>query len=380
MIERLTQPPRHHFFGYYGISPWNAHGSTHLALETDFHERLIRWGDAARVGTVCSRTGAFEPLWATRGFNFQQGAMLHWVRVDGREALTCNDVDGARTVTRVVTPEGELLRTIPRGVAALAPDARRALGLDFARMYHCRSVVGYCSELAESDVAAVPEDDGLFALDLQEGSCELVLSIAELLRVAGHTPEEEARAWFNHAVFNPAGDRVLFLCRFRDSASWASALWSVDPDGSDPRCVIPFGQRISHFAWLDQERAVVSTDVLGAMQFTLFTDKQEDFRPFGGEGSPDDGHMSFSPDGAWMITDTYPRGEGRRAELLLYRTADGAIRRLGGFRHEAIFSGDIRCDLHPRWSPDGTRISFDSVHEGSRQIYTVDVTAATGLF
>ncbi len=33
-----------------------------------------------------------------------------------------------------------------------------------------------------------------------------------------------------------------------------------------------------------------------------------------------------------------------------------------------------RCDLHPRWRPDGRAIAFNSVHEGSRQIYLADIS------
>ena len=36
---------------------------------------------------------------------------------------------------------------------------------------------------------------------------------------------------------------------------------------------------------------------------------------------------------------------------------------------------DMRCDLHPRWNQNGTKISFDSTHEGFRGVYLVDVEA-----
>ena len=94
-----------------------------------------------------------------------------------------------------------------------------------------------------------------------------------------------------------------------------------------------------------------------------------------GEGVlPSDGHNSFSPDKRWMVCDTYPLGPDRLQQLFLYHVANGNRIDLGMFHAADRFTEDIRCDLHPRWSPDGKTISIDSVHEGSRQIYNLDVS------
>lgn len=56
------------------------------------------------------------------------------------------------------------------------------------------------------------------------------------------------------------------------------------------------------------------------------------------------------------------------------RLADGEIRDIGDFFVPETYRNIYcRCDLHPRWRKDGRQLAFNSVHEGSRQIYVIDV-------
>jgi len=57
-----------------------------------------------------------------------------------------------------------------------------------------------------------------------------------------------------------------------------------------------------------------------------------------------------------------------------YNLTTGERATLAEFPSEAVFTGDIRCDLHPRWSPDGRTVTVDAVFKGDRQIYVLDVS------
>ncbi|MYC77954.1 hypothetical protein F4X10_19505 [Candidatus Poribacteria bacterium] len=93
-IQRLSASPQHHFFGYYGINPWDDTTTYHLALETDFHTHRPLPEDRATVGLIHRETHAFIPHAKTAAFNLQQGSMLHWINgkhTADRAEFTFND-------------------------------------------------------------------------------------------------------------------------------------------------------------------------------------------------------------------------------------------------------------------------------------------------
>ena len=369
-VDRLSVSSKHHFFGYYGINPWDKSGQFHLALETDFHTHRPVTSDVANVGLVDRETHDFILYAKTSAFNLQQGSMMHWIG----EEFTFNDWVDGRLVSRSLNPKTKKMRTIHGAIAAVSLTTPIAIGLNYQRMAHCRSVVGYASKIEPTEIKAQPEDDGLYLLDLQDGSSRLVLSIADVIATSEDERLVGGRAWFNHVLFNTDGTRILFFCRVRHERGFYSSLWTVNPDGTDLEMQIPFGYRVSHFDWKTSTKILVSSDIVDEMGFVEFSDGMRDFKPLGRGVLPNDGHASFSPDRQWLLCDTYPRGPARLAELMLYDIAENRKIALGKFHHDEQFSGDIRCDLHPRWSSDGKTITFDSVHEGSRQIYCIDLT------
>ena len=63
-----------------------------------------------------------------------------------------------------------------------------------------------------------------------------------------------------------------------------------------------------------------------------------------------------------------------RHGLILYDMVANRRVNLASFSSLPGYEGEIRCDFHARWSPDGAAITFDSFHEGFRGIYWMDVS------
>ena len=87
-----------------------------------------------------------------------------------------------------------------------------------------------------------------------------------------------------------------------------------------------------------------------------------------------DGHCNFAPGSDWFVTDEYPDANNMRP-LILYHLREKTHRVLERFYAPPEKKGELRCDLHPRWSRDGRYICIDTFCEGTRQMCLVDVGA-----
>jgi hypothetical protein len=373
----VTPRPQHHFFGYYDKFPWDATGRYLLALEAAFMDRPPVPGDTVQVGMVDLQDGnRWIPLDETRAWNWQQGTHLQWLGTAPDRLIiynACVDDHYAAVIRDVHSGE---TRVLPRPIYATNRAGTQAVTLNFSRLHRHRPGYGYNGVPDPWASDPHPAEDGLYCMDLATGESRLIISVDQ---IAGYEPQESMRDtshWFNHLQFNHDGSRFIFLHRWRVPPSWLTRLFTAAPDGSDVYCVNPH-EMTSHFDWRSSTQILAWAHQPGrGDHYYLFTDRSDEVEIVGEHAFPTDGHCSYSPDGQWILTDTYPDREHKRT-LILYHPADDRRIDLGQFYAPPELPGEVRCDLHPRWSRDGRQVCFDSAHEGDRQMYVVDVSAIT---
>lgn len=377
MAKPVTRGPLHHFYGYYDKPPWNASGHLILAHEAGFNDRAPTAEDRVGVGLIHLTEGnRYERLADTPAWNWQQGAMLQWHPADPEHLFTHNDRrEGSFVGVARHVLQGEQ-RVYEHPIYALMPDGTTAYSLNFARLATHRPGYGYAGVPDPHAEDRHPAGDGIWRMDLSTGKAELVVSLAEL--AARNAKPSMAGAWHyvNHIQPSRGGARIAFFHIWhRDAKQWEVRLYTCRADGTDLTCLLDTGF-ISHYDWRDDDTILVwANRPDAAPRFLLLSHATPGFRVFGDADLKEDGHCTFSPDGRWVLNDTYP-DEHQMRTLMLVRAADA--RRVDIARLHSPKSrwwGESRCDLHPRWSRDGRQVCVDSVHDGTRQMYVLDVEA-----
>ena len=371
-VQITSGPAEHLFASYYGINSWSANQRYATVLETNVKYRIPSENDTATLGLVDMESLEFIPLAQTRAWNFQQGCMAHWLSTSPDSLIIYNDLIDGKFVSVILNVFTKSRRIIPFPVSAVSPNGKEALSINFARLRITRADYGYggTGQDPKTD-RAFPEDDGLFLVNLETGAASLLVSIEQ---VRSLVPEmgEGILEYFNHTLFSRDGTKVFWLARAQKIRNTTSL--TVNRDGTNLQRCFPDEWGGSHFDWLDGENLMVTAQYEGeAMGHILFTVGQSNYKRLGNGLLDYDGHGTFSPDRRWMVTDTYPANGSHEQKLFLMDMKSEAVISLGRFIEPPEFTGGWRCDLHPRWSPDGSRIGFNSTYTASRQAYMIQL-------
>ena len=234
-VTRVTEGPKHHFFGYFDKFPWDHAGKRLLGQELDFTARQPRPEDRAVLGVI--ENGTFAPFAETNAWCWQQGCMLQWL---GREPETVifNDREDGRFFARIRNLKTGAERRLCRPVYCISNDGRWGLSLNFSRLDRERPGYGYAGGIDPTAHDPIPADDGIFLVDLVNDTAKLIVSIAEITDRFYRSDMADTPGWFNHLLFSPDGGRIAFFHRWRlwnadGSPAHLTQMFTADRDGGN---------------------------------------------------------------------------------------------------------------------------------------------------
>ncbi|MGD9855424.1 MAG: hypothetical protein AB7U20_10800 [Planctomycetaceae bacterium] len=377
----ITRGPKHHWFGYYDKWEFDPTNRYVLSMQVDFEHRSPTPDDTIKIGMVdLHDDDRWIELGESSAWCWQQGCMLQWIPGAASRVLW-NDREEGRYICRILDVVTGERHAIDSPVYALSPDGTTAVSTDFRRINDVRPGYGYAGLPDPHADDLAPADSGIWRIDLERGNVDLIISIREIAGF-GAVPRAEPgiKHYFNHLLFNPDGSRFVFLHRWRyPNGTRLTRMITANPDGGDVRIVDDNGLT-SHFIWLDPGHILAfSEQQPHGRGFFLFEDRPRGtVEPVGAGVMPQDGHCSYLPGNEWILNDTYPDAD-RHQRPYLYHVQTGRIVPLGYFRSPVEYTGEWRCDAHPRFSRDGRTVVIDSPHQDQgRQLHLIDISGIVG--
>lgn len=367
-----------YFFGYYDKSPWDATGRYMLCMRAKNTWSEPDPSGEADILLLESLDGyAFHVIGKTHTWNVQQGCMAQWLGPDFLSKIIYNDLRGSKYCSIVMDVRSGKERILPMPVYTVSNDGKTALSLDFSRLHSLRLGYGYSALPEETKGVALPDKTCIWKMDLETGD---VVELLKYTDFASFQPrpemlEEGSVHKVNHLMLSPNGKRFMVLYRWFVGQRKYTRLITCNVDGTD-MYVLSDDDMVSHCYWKNDEEIIAFERKREyGPGFYLMTDKTQKWTHIWPQLS-NDGHPSYCPtDNSLVVFDTYP-SRSRIQEVKLGRDNDtegGSVKTIAKVFSPFKYDNDTRCDLHPRWSRDGKQVCFDSVFEGHRGLYVVNV-------
>tara|TARA_Y100000389_G_C17460004_1_gene520989 strand:- start:1744 stop:3000 length:1257 start_codon:yes stop_codon:yes gene_type:complete len=404
-LESSTPLTHDHSVGFHDIRPFN-NLNNNLILLHRYPLNSLGFKKKNTDIEICLWDfvkSKIEKIDTTDTWSWEQGSRLQWF---SDNELIYNKRNNGKIVSCVYDVDKKEKKIINNSIYSVNIN-KQFLHINYSRLWKLWKSYGYYSPDDLTDYKKKPEDDGVFICDTDNNK-KLVLSVESAVKLC-KLENIDQFFFLCHPTFSPDGSKFVSLLRFfNDTGALITYLICTDIKSQDSQVLAR--ERVSHFEWINNDMIVVwcrnlsskltklrfnkyvekilisnakkllnftkkkfKTKILATHYYVINLKDPTKLEKLNEKLLTEDGHPQISPNGKYLITDTYENENGYQ-KLLLYDLIKKKLYVLGEFRvAKYLKDNDLKYDLHPRWSNDGKYISIDSSHEGSRQNYIINI-------
>ena len=371
-----------YFFGFHDISPFPKNESKLLANHLLFDLRMPRKGEGLDVGYFDIdgiQMGDFHKVDTSFAWNYHKGCRLQWIN---NSQIIFNTAINDRLVSKITDIDAKKTRTIDYPIDSVYSDKNTCLATSFSyeRLERCMPGYGYPYQDGGKLEHTAPNDTGLFLIDLNTNSCRLLVSLSELAQTVDSHFKKGYLHFVTHSEFSKDGRYISFLYRripIEGNYMKRYTKMMVYDLQESQLIELPTQESGSHYVWNNKNQLLASCIINGKSCHVLFNMADIDnYQIIAGDILNSDGHQSFITDTSF-VTDTYP-DKYRMAKVYKVDVITQKVELLVSVYSPKKFQTKdfkchIACDLHPRVSPSGKYICFDSPRTGKRGLYIMPI-------
>lgn len=366
-----------YYFGFHDKSPFSFDECYILANKLEIPLRMPKEGDSLTVGYWDKNFSKYTEVSKTYAWNYHKGCRLQWLGDNAKYFIFNNIVDG-RLGAAIASVGNESLRTISYPIDTVSHDGRYATSFSYERLNRYMPGYGYCYHDEPYFEENESDNTGLFLVDIEKNTRELIVSLKNLAEIQPEDTMKDAHHYVTHTEFSPDDERIAFLHRwtYEDPDKRYTRLITCKLDGTDIQISKTSGM-VSHYDWDEKHGILAYCQVNGIDGHYVFSDYKMNDPKRVAPMLNSDGHQSYVPGSECFVTDTYP-DKRRHAKLYLCDIKKGTSELIADLKSPKKFqSPDVythwACDLHPRVSPKGKYVCFDSVHDGERSLCVMEI-------
>ena len=435
-MHRLTDLAKHHFFGFHDLLISNKDGDKLLALQVDAIDHPPRKNQPAKIGFIEIKNKRYISVGQTLAWNFPQGARQQWVG-DSNKFIVNDLVDNGWGSCLYDSETQKIIEKYNTPTHVVNPKLNLSFSINYSRLHRLGGYgyTGLNDNYAE-DNAPSKDGIFKLDLQTKKTelliSIKIVSEFDTLTPSKKHhyithlslNPNGDRLAFLHRYRLDDGGEMTRLMTIAIDGSNLRCLAYGYLShfDWKDNDSILIWGRSNQKVADIRENfflkkilasklminikptvRKLLKKSKVMNMSFNLVKDSNNlSTKKIDENIINSDGHPMVNPfNRDVMICDTYPNSDGIRT-LMLYRFSTNTRINLGDFKMikdkpsddvvnefstsidpmiRDLFNADdysftrsgLHCDLHPRWLSDGVSVAFDSIHEGTRQIYIANV-------
>jgi hypothetical protein len=366
-----------YFFGFHDISPFSIDNSKVLANKPSVFLSMPAEKDALEVGYfdfTNGKLGDYHSLGTSFAWNHHKGCRLQWLD-EGH--IIFNTSIGEKPIARIVDLTGKTIKEIDYPIDTVSKDGRYATNFSYERLDVLMPGYGYSRKKDDAFLEEnAPHTTGIFIIDITANQRKLLVSLLELSDSLGNEKfKHNYRHYVTHSEFSHDGKYISFLHRWvgTDVLKRWSRLVIFDSE-KNVFYALPTNEMVSHYVWNAKNQIIAYCRVNNIDGHILFDMNEggQKYNLVANDRLNSDGHQSFI-NNQEFVTDTYP-DKYRMAGLFRANLNTSEVKKIAyiysprKYQTRDFLHNHIACDLHPRVSPDGQYVCFDTVRTGIRSI------------
>ena len=374
-IIRITPDDEYeYFFGYYDKSPWDATEKYMLCLRVKNAWKEVAPKEKAEIVLIDTKnSNEVQVIAETSTWNVQQGCMLQWLGPKYDKEIIYNDFRNGKYCSVICNVFTQEERIIDFPIYAVSNMGDFAFSLDFSRLHRLRPGYGYSNIEEKTKNEKMPDSCCVWYIDLKANKVSEYLNFQDFYNFEKREEMIDAEHKVNHIMISPNNKKIMIIHRWFKGQKKYSRLITCNIK-TKKLFNLSDDNMVSHCSWKnnDQILAFLHKNKEGNGYFLMNDGSKKYIHCF-----PDicnDGHPSYSPNGKYIVTDTYPnRARIQEVKIIDSNEEKNNVKVIAKVFSPFKYDNDTRCDLHPRWNRKGDKICIDSTFEGKRELYVVEV-------